>query len=144
MRGQFGFKKLAENLDELEKLRKSFRNTIIFSIAAAVAVILLIVFLPLESVSEALIRLRYLTNCAIGVMSLGGGMVAEKKRRRYKKLYNAVIVRTVFERYFEIEEFNSDYGVPVAAIKNTRMIKMGNRYYANDFLSGKYKGIDFC
>ena len=71
------------------------------------------------------------------------GSTINKKKRVYKKLYNEVIVRTVFERYFDIKEFNSDYGIPVSAIKNTRMMKMGNTYSSNDFLRGEYKNIAF-
>lgn len=131
--------KLAKNLDELEKLRKSLRNTIIVSIAVTVAFAAAFYIVP-----ELAELSYYVISGALAVVIFGGGAITGKRRRMYKKLYNAVIVRTVFERYFEIEEFNSDYGVPVAAIKNTRMIKMGNTYNGNDFLSGKYKQTDFC
>ena len=130
-------KRIAESLDRLEKLRKSVRNSVVFFI-----VIISLSFLSIFAESE----IYQIYQFYIGGLALIGiifGSTINKKKRVYKKLYNEVIVRTVFERYFDIREFNSDYGIPYSAIKNTRMMKMGNTYSSNDFLCGEYKNIAF-
>ena len=113
-------KRIAESLDRLEKLRKSLRNSVVFFI-----VIVLLPFLSIFVESEIYQIYQF---CIVGVALIGiiFGSTINKKKRVYKKLYNEVIVRTVFERYFDIREFNSDYGIPYSTIKNTRMMKMGN------------------
>jgi len=134
--------RLAENLEKLDKLRRQTRNSIIF----AGVIVLLIIFAMFKLASgKAVISAPlyysgvYILCALIGAMPI----TIEKIRRRYKKLYNAVIVRTTLERYFEIEEFNSDYGIPKGTIDATKMIRTGNNYKTDDLIKGKYKDIYF-
>ena len=127
-------KRIAESLDRLEKLRKSLRNSIVFFIVIISLSFLLFFIEP---------DILFLIGSSYVFIGIIFGSTINKKKRVYKKLYNEVIVRTVFERYFDIREFNSDYGIPYSAIKNTRMMKMGNTYSSNDFLCGEYKNIAF-
>lgn len=135
--GKVDKEKLSRDLDNLEKLRRSVERTMIV-FAVLTVVISVAVFLTFAYLDGST-NVFYVSLLPI----ILGAAISKKKKRPYKKLYNEVIVRSVFERYFDIEEFNSDYGVPVSAIKNTRMIKIGNEYESNDFLSGKYKGTNF-
>lgn len=131
-------KRIAESLDRLEKLRKSLRNSVVFFIVT-VSLLFLLLFLGPDIFEIA----QFIIGGGFMFISIIFGSTINKKKRVYKKLYNEVIVRTVFERYFDIREFNSDYGIPYSAIKNTRMMKMGNTYSSNDFLCGEYKNIAF-
>lgn len=131
-------KRIAESLDRLEKLRKSLRNSVVF-IIAIVSLSFLLFFIEPDIFEFA----QFIIGGGYVFIGIIFGSTINKKKRVYKKLYNEVIVRTVFERYFDIKEFNSDYGIPVSAIKNTRMMKMGNTYSSNDFLRGEYKNIAF-
>ena len=131
-------KRIAESLDRLEKLRKSLRNSVVF-IIVIVSLSFLLFFIEPDIFEFA----QFIIGGGYVFIGIIFGSTINKKKRVYKKLYNEVIVRTVFERYFDIKEFNSDYGIPVSAIKNTRMMKMGNTYSSNDFLRGEYKNIAF-
>ena len=134
--------KLAQDLEELDRLRKNTRNAIIITGAFFVLAVFCIFKLAMHKnlVSVPLYYAGvYIFAAIFGAMPL----TIAKIRRRYKKLYNAVIVRNSLERYFEIEEFNSDYGIPKQLIESTNMIRTGNNYKTDDFISGKYKDIFF-
>ncbi len=129
--------KLSEQLDELENLRKAVLRSLAFMAvlevlawAAVLAAIHFDVYLP---------RIAFY----IPAVPLSMGFTLQFDRRRYKKKYNSLIVRQALERYFEIREFNSDYGIPYGTIKSTGMLRECNKYLANDYLSGSYKDIDF-
>jgi hypothetical protein len=134
--------KLADDLEQLEKLRRQTRNSILF----IGFVFLLLIFVGYRMTSGkniAFIPIYYAVMC-IGMALLGAlPLTVAKIRRRYKKLYNAVIVRNSLDRYFEIEEFNSDYGIPQQLIESTNMIRTGNNYKTDDLIRGRYKDIQF-
>ena len=133
--------KLAEELEKLDKLRKSTRNACI----ATAIVIILLAFIFFYFADSSIIFASYQLFFAIVFAGITCEMfdVIRRVRRRYKKLYNAVIVRHSLDQHFEIDEFNSDYGIPIHAINSTNMIRTGNSFKADDFIRGKYKGIGF-
>ena len=128
---------LSEKLDELEKLRKSCVHVIELIAGLEAVMILLTVIASANGIYLG--RLPML----IYMLPFGFTYTLAFDRRRYKKVYNNVIVRQALENYFEIEEFNSDYGIPQYMISNTGMLRHFNVYKANDYLQGKYKDIDF-
>ncbi len=134
--------KLAENLEKLEKLRKQTRNTVVFT----AAVVILIFFFIYRMIYGNIVAAKPIYYSAIYICAALTGalpLTVAKVRRRYKKLYNSVIVRNSLERYFEVEEFNSDYGIPKQLIDSTNMIRTGNGYKTDDLITGKYKDIFF-
>ena len=129
--------RLAEKLDELEKLRKACLKTIgVIAVCELIILALVVGFYLLTGV------INRLTSALFFLPGLFSYTLAFD-RRRYKKVYNSVIVRQSLERYFEIHEFNSDYGIPYGVILGTGMIRQCKYFTANDFLQGTYKDVEF-
>ncbi len=134
--------RLAEDLEKLDKLRRQTRNSIIF--AGVFILVMTFCMWKLMSPDSPVSLPIYYSSFFIFASVIGALPVTIGKiRRRYKKLYNAVIVRNSLERYFEIEEFNSDYGIPKSTIDSTNMIRTGNNYRTDDLIRGRYKDIYF-
>ena len=95
--------KLAEDLEKLDKLRRQTRNAIIF-VCVFIAFTMFCVFKVCYGSSPVSTPLYYSTVYIGAIISAALPLTVSKIRRRYKKLYNAVIVRNSLERYFEIEE----------------------------------------
>lgn len=64
----------------------------------------------------------------------------EEFREEYKKTFILSSLNDIFDnlKYFP------DSGLSESVIENTNMMKMGNRYYSNDYFEGEYKGVEFC
>lgn len=129
--------KLSEELDELEKLRKSRLRFIVF--IAFVQVLLIAVTVIAAQYDVYVYRLVFFTFLTPLTLEYPLGF----QGRRYKKKFNSLIVRQALESYFEIEEFNSDYGISYNTIKSTGMLKECDKYKANDLITGTYKDIHF-
>lgn len=134
--------RLAENLDRLDKLRRQTRNAYIFT-AGVYILMAFIIFRIMDSRYLASSTLYYSSIYIAATVGTALPITCAKIRRRYKKLYNAVIVRNSLEQYFEVDEFNSDYGVSRGLIESTNMIRTGNNFKSDDFLKGRYKDINF-
>ncbi len=65
------------------------------------------------------------------------------RRKRLKEKYKKEIVATELNKIFTDVKYDHNSGIPREVPVATEMIKMGNRYYSNDLINGKYKGIDF-
>ncbi len=135
--------KLAHNLEKLEKLRKRTRNAYISVVIYFIFLGFVFFLLSRNRYLFAYSHFQYLFFILLGPFTAEMFIMCKRIRREYKKLYNAVIVRSSLEQYFEIESFNSDYGIPEHDIKATGMIRTGNSFKADDYLKGKYKDVAF-
>ena len=66
-----------------------------------------------------------------------------KQALAYKKTYKAYFVAATLAKIFTDLKYSHDLGYPKAAIAATGMMRMGDRYHSNDFVSGRYKNIAF-
>ena len=70
-------------------------------------------------------------------------VVVRKKVREFKRFYKENLVKHVLEGYIEDLYFDPQNGIGMDVISDTGMMMLGNRYDANDYISGVYKGTFF-
>lgn len=66
-----------------------------------------------------------------------------KPRKKYIKYYKELFVLKTLKQYFTGVVYKSNAGVSKKTIADTRVIRMGDRFSSNDYVSGKYKGVKF-
>ncbi len=67
----------------------------------------------------------------------------EKDSKEYKLLYKKTFIEGKLMEVIDELEYNPNLGLSNEYIKNTGVVSMGNRFYSNDFISGKYNGVFF-
>ncbi len=127
----------------LEKMRKKAEAALL--LAAAISV----------GISAALfITIRSLTSSAAGIIiSVIAGMLlfllfsktgnCNRRVKDYKDNFKAVLVAEPFENEFGEIIFHPDTGFDKEVLDRTDMIRLGNRYFSNDYIKGSYKSIPF-
>lgn len=61
----------------------------------------------------------------------------------YKKIFKTNFVAESLKSVFDNLQYNPDAGIDESLIKSTGMIRMGNMYHANDYISGSYHNVSF-
>lgn len=69
--------------------------------------------------------------------------VTRKDRKNFSDAYKEYFVKRCLSEIFEDLEYEPDKGMPYKVIASTKMMNMGDIYRSNDYVSGKYKGINF-
>lgn len=117
---------------ELEKLRKKVRN--IYVIGIIITIILSIV---INSKSynnfRSLVFLGIIITCGIGYFP------SKKFSLEYKKFFVLKSLDNIFDNLI----YEPKRGLDKSIIVNTEMIYMGNSYFSDDYISGRYKNINF-
>lgn len=121
-------------MEELEKLRKAYVNHMVIGliISIVVVVILFVLYNAIQFLFFAFII------CFMIVLLTGGS-----KKKKYSTAYKKEIVTTTMQELFTDIVFDYDKGLPSSVIKETDMMRLGNRYSSNDWYSGKYKDVSF-
>lgn len=122
------------NIEELEALRKTARNRILFGMLASVVagVVLLAVtkMIPLAA-----------------IVLFGGGVVSaligNKASAAFKKAFKDTFVLRSLQKTFDNLVYEPERGLAESVIASTNMMRMGDRYSSNDLISGSYKGVNF-
>ena len=70
-------------------------------------------------------------------------IVSYKDAKRYKELYKSYFVEKSLKKVFAEVNYDHSAGMPFEDIKSTGMVKTGNRYYSNDYFTGKYHDVSF-
>ncbi len=121
------------SIEELEKLRKKtanlFRCGIIVSFIAAA-----ILFYIKRDTSYIFFGL--FIGIALTIILV---QIPQKKfRTAFKEYFVLNYLKTIFTDLI----YKPEYGLDSSIIENTNMIDMGDRYSSEDYMSGKYKGIN--
>lgn len=122
------------NKEKLEELRLEVKNAYI--VAFVVIVSLLII-------SMLFVRIMFISMFIIILGIFITMIVTSKKRQQYKKGFKNYFVLSSLNKYFEELNYNPEQGMPYKTIADTKMMNMGDRYYSNDYMTGKYKNIYF-
>ena len=72
-----------------------------------------------------------------------GILATRKDAEAYKKQYKAYFVEKSLNKFFTDLKYSHDSGMPREVLRETGMIRTGDRYSSNDFTSGKYKEVNF-
>lgn len=71
-------------------------------------------------------------------------VTAQKEGKKYKAAYKAYFVRANLEKFFSDLKYDHNLGFNRNTLVESQMINTGDRYYSNDFTSGKYKDVFFA
>lgn len=113
---------------------------------AIIAIIFSIIFLTDQSyfqivsvISIAIFVIVVTSVCIALVYTLS----VRKHAITYKKLYKAYFIQRSLQQTFTNLHYSHEAGMPKATLDATNMINTGDRYSSNDFVSGKYKDVEF-
>jgi len=121
-------------IEEIEKLRK---NVLYKTIACFVVIITIIIL----TIGFTNIPALIVFELVIGMLITG--LITKKDQKAFSDLYKKEIVIAAFNKVCTDIQFNLDNGIPYQTIAATEMMYMGDRYFSNDYITGKYKSINF-
>lgn len=123
-------------LEELEKLRRKVWIKTIISFF-----IFFLIFILFFSRSLELLRSGFI------IFILGGmffvKLITSKDIRKYRKIYKKNIILENFKNVFTNIKYDSEAELSKDVISNIHMMNTGDRYSSNDYISAKYKEINF-
>ena len=125
-------------MEELDKLRKSVRNTCLIGYPIAIILFILAFF----SVDNADYSMIVYVIAAL-VVVLATFIIYRKKNRNYKGMYKELYVADALKETFDDLQYVPNAGIPFQTIAATGMIDMGNTYHSEDYISASYKGTKF-
>ena len=70
-------------------------------------------------------------------------IIGTSHRNQYQSEVKEKILKAYFASRFEDIQYEPDHGFSRDYIRSTELVSMGNRFYSNDLLKGKAKGISF-
>lgn len=120
--------------DELEKKRKKNKSFIIKYFTLTIAICIGLVYL-LENVVLSVI--------CVQVSLLVGLILVITRTIKYRSEFKQYYVEKWIGAEFDNCTYDSKQGITEAEIRNTGIIKMGNRYSADDKITGIYNGVKF-
>lgn len=119
------------NVSEMESLRKTARNDLIFGIIIVVIGIVLTV-----TQSQPLFLLFIIPAIVLFVLS-------NKAWKKFSAAYKDGVVRAALESVFTGLTFEPALGISREEIRETEMMQTGDRFTSNDLISGQYNGVSF-
>jgi|GEM_PF-710587 len=158
--------------EELEKTRQIYyekRKKIWTRVGVVVGVIA--IFVAISTIVSAKNRLDTMEEISLGTTSSAGlfsvfmsimmGVVpfvlfafvvgiivatlsTRKESSAYTRAYKAYFVSKTLSRYFQNLTYKHDAGLSRETLRSTGMVDTGDRYGSNDFVSGKYKNVNFA
>ncbi len=81
--------------------------------------------------------LAFMVALVISVKNMG------QLTKEYKDLYKSTFVVKILQEIFTDVNYNWNMGFPSAMVSDMGLCRMGNRFYTEDYLSGRYKGVPF-
>ncbi len=121
-------------MEELEEIRKKLKNKYIIG-TIIILLITIIVAIAIHSFAYSSILL------VVGFVIMF--IATSKLSSQYKKTFKRIFVLKALQERFTDLNYNPDIGIPRDTILRTHMIKMGNEYHSEDYISAKYKDINF-
>ena len=77
---------------------------------------------------------------------LGGGIsifIDMTITKKFKENYKMIICKEVLDKMFDIEEYRPMKGFDEDFVRNSALIRNGNRFSSDDYIKGSYNGIHF-
>lgn len=121
--------------DNLTGLQKKIRR--IYIICPVVGVIITAVFAFLLGGLHPMLLMIIFASFVLT------SVIASKNKKEYSTVYKNLLVREALENTFTDFQFFPSLGISKNEIIFTDMMQMGNRYYCEDYVKGKYKEVPF-
>lgn len=133
-----------ERISNLEDLRKRTVKHLL---------IILSISIPLALTAAYFVSIRtYIFQLILFSLALvGGGSFVLlgyvtgyfKMIKEFKASYKSLFIEGPFREVFGEIYCDFDKGIERDVISNTDLMRMGNRYYTNDYIKGSYNGVEF-
>ena len=124
------------SFDDVEKARIKYKNKLIMVILISL-VATIFVFLCCFDI----FMLFFLSVIFFTILDR---IIVSKYRKLYVSAFKDFFVKSTLEKVITDLKYMPESGISYNVIKGTGMIKTGDRYSSEDFVSGKYKNINFC
>ena len=121
-------------MDELKRLENQRKVVLTFAIINIVFLLLGVIVFSLHT------ALSVIFFAAAIIFFFAGTM---PKYNAYTIRFKRELVETVLKRTFDNLCFEPKKGISRGVIAGTGMMRMGNRFYSNDYISGRYKNTAF-
>lgn len=131
-------------IEHLEKLREETVRHMLIILSVSVLITLTIVYLV--SSRQYILSSGFLIMALIGIATFAGlGFITGyfKKVQYFKDQYKKIFVEKPFREAFGQVSCDFKNGISRETIKQTGLIRMGNRYKTNDNIKGTYKNVGF-
>ena len=70
-------------------------------------------------------------------------IIMAKKRSAYRAAYKAYFSHRVLESLLKDYKYEHSSGISSGELSNTGMVRLGNRFHSEDYVSGRYKNVGF-
>lgn len=123
------------DINELEILRKKAVRKVMISMISIMSIVFILMYFDILHESNMLffLLLSYIISMAISSPNIN----------KFKQQYKSIIVLEIFKNVFTDITYRPNYGIPEEDISNTNMMRMGDKYYSNDYIKAKYKNVPF-
>lgn len=129
------------DFDELERSRIKYKNRTLISIAVAIGIVLVSVFIMSYFRFEMSLMVIFVID--IVIITIASTVIVSGPKKSYVNNFKDYFVKRTLEKIFTDLQYDPDKGIPESVIAGTGMMYTGDRYTTNDFISGKYKNINF-
>ncbi|MBQ9280111.1 MAG: DUF3137 domain-containing protein [Clostridia bacterium] len=128
-------------MEELEELRlKIKKRYIIFGSVTFLSLILTLMMFFTGNIGAI-----FFIAIAVHLIGMSSMLVSTNKlNQNYRKLFKNMFVFQALNGLFTNLYYNPSMGIPSYVIAATNMMRMGDIYHSEDYVSGEYKGIKFA
>lgn len=127
----------------IEKNKKINKITILVVSIVIIGTIVFMILNKLYLINTILKLIMFGVPIGFIAVLLTKTIVNGKDIATFKREYKNIFVSTALKNTFENLEYNPETGLSENIIDNLGMIDTGDRFTSNDYVSGKYKNINF-
>lgn len=137
-------------MEEIEAVRKRYAKKLILIVVPAIIILLLAVIIaPLSytaAFNNSMTRFNPMPIVVIGfiaslILAIVSYFTTRKDAKTYKNLYKSYFVAKSLSEVFTDVKYNHEMGMPKEVLKSTEMIRTGDIYQSNDYLTAKYHDV---
>lgn len=129
------------NFDELENSRIKYRNRTLISVGVAVGIVL--ASIVAKNMFQFRMDLMAIFIIDLVIIAIVSTIIISGPKKSYVDNFKNYFVKRTLEKIFTDLHYYPNKGIPESVIAGTGMMYTGDRYTTNDFISGKYKNINF-
>ena len=129
-------------VEKLENLRKKIKKNSIIGFIVVV-IVNVIIAMVLRKSNILPFKYYYVLPFTLAISAIIASMFNNKYYNEYTTIYKNTFVLSSLKDIFSDLKYNFDEGLEEEILEETDMIRLGDRYHSNDYIEGKYKGINF-
>lgn len=133
-----------------EKYAKKIRIIIWTSICILLVILIASIICIFRFTDQSYFQIIAVISITIFFILIAGFMISlydlifvRKYATAYKKQYKAYFIQRTLQELFTDVKYDHNTGIPESVLKDTKLINTGDRIESNDFVSGKYKDVEF-